>query len=255
MNKCLIALLTLFLSTLAVADSLSSPAQMVKESKQLILVIATDFDTVNGKIIRFQRKSAAHKWNNVGEALPVVVGKKGMAWGAGFFQEGDGSGPIKVEGDGRTPIGVFKIGPAFGFDAKPDPNMKMDYLPLLKSSVCVDDAKSRYYNMIIDSAKLGDKDWDSAEMMRDVPFYSIGSMIQFNANQSLANAGSCIFMHIWRGPNQGTAGCVAMDENELRQLITWLDPHQKPVIVIVSAPVYAHVKAKWHLPPQVKLAS
>jgi len=61
--------------------------------------------------------------------------------------------------------------------------------------------------------------------------------------------GSCIFLHIWRGPGQGTAGCTAMPEEILLDTIHWLNS-KAPNAVLVQLPdsEYQRLKAKWSLP-------
>jgi L,D-peptidoglycan transpeptidase YkuD (ErfK/YbiS/YcfS/YnhG family) len=33
--------------------------------------------------------------------------------------------------------------------------------------------------------------------------------------------GSCVFVHVWRSPKSGTAGCVALAEDGVRTLQDW----------------------------------
>ena len=48
------------------------------------------------------------------QPVPVVIGKNGAAWGLGL-QAPRQDGPVKREGDNRSPAGVFRIGTAFGY--------------------------------------------------------------------------------------------------------------------------------------------
>ncbi|MDD3775796.1 MAG: hypothetical protein PHV08_07565, partial [Sulfurovaceae bacterium] len=41
-------------------------------------------------------------------------------------------------------------------------------------------------------------------------------------------AGSCIFMHIKEIP---TTGCTAMSESQMKEIIQWLDPKAKPLLL------------------------
>ena len=49
---------------------------------------------------------------------------------------------------------------------------------------------------------------------------------------AIPGAGSAIFMHIWRSDHEGTAGCIAMSEKHLLQVLHWLDKKQNPYIYI-----------------------
>ena len=60
--------------------------------------------------------------------------------------------------------------------------------------------------------------------------YRWGIVVGHNpANQP--GAGSCIFIHLWRGPGQPTAGCTAMSEENLPRILAWLDPALDPRLV------------------------
>ena len=96
----------------------------------------------------------------------------------------------------------------------------------------MDDPASAYYNRVFDADTLSAAmDWRSAESMRrDLApgddLYRWGLVVRYN-DQAEAGAGSCIFLHVWRGPGSPTAGCTAMAEEDLLAILAWLDP--KPV--------------------------
>lgn len=198
------------------------------QSKQFIRVTVDSWDTHMGVLERYQRSSTHSPWQPVGEQLAIVIGEKGLAWPPGDVEVAAGASPVKREGDLRTPVGVYQVGPAFGFSEQPE--MRISYQVLTKTTVGVDDLKSRYYNQIVDADQVKDRDWDSAEQMFTVPQYELGAVIQYNTANPRPGAGSCIFMHIWRGADVGTHGCVAMAREDLRTLLTWLDPEKHPVI-------------------------
>lgn len=212
-----------------------------QQSQQLMVVTTPSWESATGTLQRYERASTKTDWKPVGLAIPVVVGKNGMAWG----EQKTSEQPMKKEGDGRTPTGVYPIGPAFGFADKSD--SKVDYFPLTSTSVCVDDGKSQYYNKLIDSSKVT-KDWNSAEQMRDVPQYKHGAVVQYNDNPAVVGKGSCIFLHIWKNPTAGTAGCFAMQENEVKQVLAWLNPAAHPVVAFVPMSVYQSIQKEWGLP-------
>lgn len=193
-------------------------------TRQLIIVMTSDWSAVDGSMQRYQWDEAHQRWLKRGHAIPVVVGKHGLVWGT-----------KKLEGDARTPAGIFKIGPAFGFDQ--DAHLLIPYMPLTKGSVCVDDERSHYYNQIVDRSNIANPDWRSAEQMRSISVYRWGSMIQYNSPLPIKGAGSCIFLHIWHGSSKGTAGCIAMPASELKHVLQWLDPACHPLIMILPKSV------------------
>jgi D-alanyl-D-alanine dipeptidase len=99
-------------------------------------------------------------------------------------------------------------------------------------AICVDDPASIYYNRVFDpdtlpEAALAAKDWSSSESMRrdlahDDDLYKWGVVVRYNENAE-PGAGSCIFLHVWRGPDNPTAGCTAMAEDDLLSALGWLD--------------------------------
>lgn len=225
-----------------------SPPDILKNSQQLIVVTAPNWNTVNAQLQRYQRLGNSNTWQSYGKPIAVVIGKHGMAWDDKQLITGNSSEPIKKEGDLRSPAGIFLLGTTFGFAVKPEISLKMPYLSINSNTVCVDDVKSIYYNQIIDTSKVAKNSWKSGENMAQVPGYLWGAVIQYNLFNPIPGAGSCIFMHIWKGAGQGTAGCIAMPEPEVKQILTWLDAKKKPLIVILPQPVYTDLINRWHLP-------
>jgi L,D-peptidoglycan transpeptidase YkuD (ErfK/YbiS/YcfS/YnhG family) len=54
-------------------------------------------------------------------------------------------------------------------------------------------------------------------MSRMLPMYRRGLVVDYPTN-ARARAGSCIFIHVWRSPTTGTAGCVALPEARVEAL-------------------------------------
>jgi D-alanyl-D-alanine dipeptidase len=209
-----------FLITPLIAHAQSCPAPAIdalKNSTQLVAVTASSWDTPNAQLRLWQRKSTNDRWKPASRPLPAVVGSKGVGWGFDYRTLAGASGqPIKHEGDGRSPAGVFKIGVKFGCDANPSTG----YLQLKESTVCVDDTASAHYNTLVDSDGVK-KDWNSAEEMRKIDLYRHGAVIDYRTSAS-AKAGSCIFFHIWSAPDKGTSGCTAVAEDTMAQVQKWL---------------------------------
>lgn len=208
--------------------------------RQLVVVTTRGWDAVDGTMRLYERDG--NGWRRVGGDVPVVVGRTGMAWGRGEHSQG-GAGPVKREGDGKAPAGIFRLGTAFGFD--PSAALRVPYRPLLASTECVDDTASRSYNRIVE--RTAEADWKSSEKMRAIDQYRWGMVIEHNAG-AVPGAGSCIFLHIWSGPSQGTAGCTAMAERDLDALLHWLDAKAAPRLVQLPEPEYARLRAAWSLP-------
>jgi D-alanyl-D-alanine dipeptidase len=217
--------------------------ELLRGASQAMLVTTPDWNSVDGWLQRYEKRDG--KWQPVGERVAVVVGEHGLGWDHNVQRAPDGA-PVKKEGDGRSPAGTFSIGKAFGFTST-EPDLKLDYLPLTDSIECVDDVSSRSYNRVVDRQQIQNPDWNSSEKMRSVDVYKEGLIVNYNP-QHVGGAGSCIFMHIWRGAGRGTAGCTAMDESNLLEIRSWLDPAKKPVLVQFPSDLYRDVKVRWSLP-------
>jgi len=233
-----------------------TPIDGIKDSKQLLLVIAPTWNDPVASLQRYQRDKN-NQWTKVGEPIPVFVGKKGMAWGTPF--QPNSNDPIKHEGDGKAPAGVFNIGDEFGFG--PQKNKHMAYLQLTDTSFCADDINSTHYNQVIDISTVR-PDWgpNTGELMgpHHQPLYEKGALVQYNStgivDKKLGGRGSCIFIHIWRHPpseistENGTAGCVAMEKANLEEVLNWLNSKKKPLIALFPQDPYNSVKKQWDLP-------
>jgi zinc D-Ala-D-Ala dipeptidase len=217
-------------------------------AEQLVVVTTPSWTSTTGTMRRLERSTPTSEWRSVDAPIPVVVGRTGIAWGVGF-DEISAEDPHKNEGDGKAPAGVFALDTAFGFAPRDSMrDVKLPYVQLVPTSDCVDDTASVHYNTVVDRARVPRVDWNSAEHMREVPQYKIGVIVGYNASPPAKARGSCIFLHIWNGPDSHTAGCTAFDEAKLRDVIAWLDPKRRPLLVQLTAPSYSALRADWKLP-------
>lgn len=218
-------------------------AQGLDGSHQLIVVTSKNWDDIQGVAQRYERRG--DHFEKFQGPFAVVLGKNGMGWGKGLLDTAHLQGPVKQEGDGKAPAGIFKLGTAFGYD--PTAETRLPYLALTSTIECVDDSDSKRYNQLVDHSTLA-KDWNGAEhMRRSDDLYRRGIFIEHNTPTSPA-AGSCIFFHIWRGPAAPTRGCTAMDPADIARLFNWLDPRQSPLLVQLPEAQYQQLRARWHLP-------
>jgi L,D-peptidoglycan transpeptidase YkuD (ErfK/YbiS/YcfS/YnhG family) len=111
----------------------------------------------------------------------------------------------------------------------------------------VDDSRSVHYNTIVNRDSVARVDWTSSERMREIEQYAYGVHVAYNAPPR-PSRGSCIFLHIWAGPASVTAGCTAMDARALRELMGWIDPQRRPMLVQLPANALARLREQWRLP-------
>lgn len=256
----------------ALALAVGLPASIVAQpgtppvlaaARQLVLVTSGGWDSTTAVLRRYERAVPNAPWRPVGDAVPVVLGRTGLAWGVGQGAAPAGA-PVKREGDGRSPAGVYPLLHAFGDSAHAAP-LAPALAPVLLAAdpVCVDDAASPLYNAVVDSAGAGGARWASAERMREVAGYRLGLVVGYNGAWTRAAAvragpaggrppvrgrGSCIFLHVWDGPTRPTAGCTAMAEPVLAALLGWIDPARSPALVQLPAGELGRRRGRWQLP-------
>src|SRR5687768_9806553 len=105
------------LIVLLAAQAHAKRFRMPKPTRQLILVTSDGWTAGQGKLQRFERGEKG-PWKKVGDSFEVVLGRSGLGWGYGMHPDEasmERAGPLKQEGDGRSPAGIFKIGDAYGY--------------------------------------------------------------------------------------------------------------------------------------------
>jgi len=239
-------------SASAAADARADTAARWAGAGQMVVVTTPGWDAPRGELRAYER-DASGAWRMAIAPLPVVIGRTGAAWGTGLHDvpAGDG-GPVKHEGDGRSPAGVFDIAEAFGYAPTAATGLRYDAMDA--NDWCVDVDGSPYYNRIVDSTVVGaDAVKGSTEpMRRDVHAdgdqrYRLGFVIANNPGNA-RGGGSCIFGHLWKSPDSTTAGCTAMAPESMDKLLRWLDAGKRPVFVLLPEAEYARLRAAWKLP-------
>jgi len=220
------------------------------EPRQAIVVRTADWDASAAVLQAYEGGEKGSSWVAVGKKIPAVVGRNGLGWGAGLQPGGNAkSGPEKKEGDGKAPAGIFRLGFAFGYEpAERTEWIRIPYRQLTAAHQCVDDASSSHYNRIVDAGQV-EADWSSyEEMRRKDDLYRWGIVVDYNVDPVVTGRGSCIFLHVWEGPAQGTAGCTAMDTEDIKMLLRWLNPEAGPVLVQLPEEEYARLRDALNLP-------
>ena len=189
-------------------------------SEQILLVVSDDFNTSTAKMECYENG------NKIFKTIQVNLGKNGLGWGLGeltLHQTKDE--PLKYEGDKKAPIGVFKLTSIFGYEK--NKKLHMPYNFASEKLICVDDSDSKDYNKII----LAHGDEKSFEYIkRKDDLYKYGIVVGHNQN-AIKKRGSCIFMHIQRAESIPTLGCTSMKENDIKQIVYWLNKSKNPILI------------------------
>jgi L,D-peptidoglycan transpeptidase YkuD (ErfK/YbiS/YcfS/YnhG family) len=232
------ALVTIHLSK-AEAVGRSCPVTL-QDAKRLVLVTAGTIDSKHGILQTFERDTAQSPWQAASGPQPAMLGDQGIAWAQGYQSYAQPGEPIQVEGDNRSPAGIFPLGQTFGFDHAGKPlHISLES----NRHICVDDLASPYYNQIVSREVAGPG--THAEEMRSIATYRRGIVIDMPTDRS-NRTGSCIFLHVWNNEGAGTAGCIGLPENSVEELQDWGGGGQA---VIAILPSLARERLRPCLPP------
>lgn len=227
-----------------------SPAAWDDDARQMIVVTTADWDAVDASLQRYERDAPDAAWRPVGGAIRAAVGRTGLAWGDGIHPSPAIDGPQKREGDGKAPAGIFRLSSAFGYATPEEASfIRLPYVQTDAGMECVDDSRSRFYNRRVDRDTIPRPDWTSHEELRRTDeLYRWGVWVDHNSDPPRPMRGSCIFLHVWRGPGEATSGCTAMAESDLREVLAWLDPRARPVLVQLPRQAREGLRGAWTLP-------
>lgn len=226
----------------AASTSVAVEKQLVipKATKQLVIAVIDDWSSTHARVSLWQRKAA---WQKLDE-WPATIGKSGAAWGIGLHPPR--TGPLKREGDGKSPAGVFAFRSTYGYANEAPKGWRMPYDSAVDLE-CINDPSSDHYAQIIDRKQVP-SDWQTAELMRrEDELYEWVVDIAHNP-EAKPSAGSCIFLHVWGGPESPTLGCTAMEKQKLEALLGRLDPASQPLFVLLPRAEYQAVADAWGLP-------
>ena len=129
----------------------------------------------------------------------------------------------KIEGDKKTPKGLFSIGNLYYRKdriSKFETNLKT--IQIKKSMGWCDDINSKYYNKLfkikknIKHEKLFRKDYK----------YDLLIPINYNTKPIVKNKGSAIFIHLTKDYKK-TAGCVALSQKDFLILLKLINSKTK----------------------------
>lgn len=181
-------------------------------SEQVLVVWPLSAGGTHGLLSAFEFDSGG--WRRVAGPLMAALGRNGVA-------------DDKSEGDGRTPLGSFRISEAFGL--ADDPGSALPFTKLRGDEVWVNDPGSPLYNTLQHDSVS--PDWRSAERLSANPdAYEWAAVIDYNRSPAVPGLGSAIFLHVELG--HPTSGCVAVGRGELLEILRWLRPEAAPAIVI-----------------------
>jgi len=130
----------------------------------------------------------------------------------------------KIEGDKKTPIGLFKISHLYyRKDRVEKPQTYLRCVTIKKNmGWCDDPADKKNYNKLI---KIN-KDIKHEKLYRKDKKYDFFIPIKYNFKNTILGKGSCIFIHLTKN-YLPTAGCIALKEKDFLIMIKILKKNSK----------------------------
>ena len=129
----------------------------------------------------------------------------------------------KIEGDKKTPKGIFSIGKLYyRKDRIAKVETKLKTIQIKKEMGWCNDVNSKYYNRLINvktktnHEKLYRKDYK----------YDLLIPIKYNTQPTIKNKGSAIFIHLTKNYKK-TAGCIALSKKDFLILLKIVKPEAK----------------------------
>ncbi|MCU0691678.1 MAG: L,D-transpeptidase family protein [Polyangiaceae bacterium] len=216
------------------------------DALQAVVVTTDTWKSHAGLLERFVRAEIGGAWSPAPLArADVVLGRYGLAWGRGLHPDRL-DGPVKSEGDQRSPAGVFDLGEARGYAKEPPAGTTWPFSHSGAHYRCVDNPRSDAYNTFIPTR--GQPLPRSVGVASRETVFELMVFVLHNTSPVQRGAGSCVFLHVWANPGTPTQGCIGMDRANLRDLLSWLNLEHRPVLVQLPREERRRRAADWRLP-------
>lgn len=175
--------------------------EVAKYTNQIVVVAVSDEG--EAQLCFYEKED---NWKLVLET-EAIIGKNGLG--------------KRKEGDGKTPVGLFRFTDAFGI--LENPGTEMEYTQVNENHYWVDDGASKYYNQFISLDKTT-QDWQSSEHICEYgESYHYVLATSYNS-ECIPGHGSAVFLHCTSQTAEATAGCIAIPEVYMRKILKRVEP-------------------------------
>jgi len=181
-----------------------------EEARVLVIVEGTGGSNCN--VYAFERSSAAGAW----EKRLDTTGHLGM----------NGMSNHRHSGDKTTPIGVFKMNTPFG-QAKALEGFPSDYIQVDDTYVWEDDTNKMSRDLSKEGERVGSSGYAG--------YYDYAIDAGFNPN-GIKNQGSALFLHCSGEFKEYTSGCVAIEKDQMAQIMKLYGKYGSGASFIAQAP-------------------
>jgi L,D-peptidoglycan transpeptidase YkuD (ErfK/YbiS/YcfS/YnhG family) len=153
-----------------------------------------------------------------GLSLPCALGRGGCQ-------------TLKREGDGATPIGVWRVREVlFRADRVRRPATQLPVRPIRRHDGWCDAPADRNYNRSVRLPYAA----SAEELWRADRLYDVVAVLGYNDRPRSRGRGSAIFVHAARPDLAPTEGCIALTLPHLLRLLTRLGRH--PAVAVLASP-------------------
>lgn len=195
-------------------ENLNSKQINAGRLQQIVVAFKIDMKDKDYKVMGLEK--AKGKWKLAIAPVKASIGRNG------FAKENE-----KMEGDGKTPIGLYALGKLYSYDAAIDTKLPFQQVDSLDK--WIDDSTSNDYNKYV----RGETNARSFENLKlNSIDYKYCMVIEYNTQPVVKGKGSAIFFHVADEKYSPTSGCVAIAEKDMLQYLNWFKPRKKKGMMI-----------------------
>jgi L,D-peptidoglycan transpeptidase YkuD (ErfK/YbiS/YcfS/YnhG family) len=185
------------------------------DSIQQLLLVVNDNDTSN-KVVLVALEKRNRKWKIKFNPVLASIGRNGFALPG-----------KKMEGDGKSPTGIYNLGQLFSYESSI--NSELPFIQTSEDDKWIDDSNHADYNRYV----KGNTTAASFEHLHlSGIYYKYCMVIEYNTHPVVKGNGSAIFFHVADSNYSPTAGCVAIKESDMNTILNWLKPNLNKAIIM-----------------------
>lgn len=198
---------TLEISKKGVLRIVENHKQSLDTIQQLLLVINNNDSSNKATLIALEKRNK--KWRMKFNPMVASIGRNGFALPGN-----------KMEGDGKSPTGLYALGQLFSYENKV--NTSLPFIQTFEDDIWIDDTNHQDYNKYI----KGNTTATSFEHLHlSGVYYKYCMVIEYNTHPVVKGKGSAIFFHVADADYKPTAGCVAIVETDMNKILSWMKPN------------------------------
>ena len=197
-----------------VIDLIKANKEKLNNIEQLVVAINNNDSADKAIVIALEKVNK--KWKIKLGPVQASIGR------TGFALPGE-----KIEGDGKSPTGIFDLGQLYTYEASV--KTSLPFIQTNSEDKWIDDPNHENYNTHI----RGNTTAKSFEHLKLSSIdYKYCMVIEYNTHPVVKGKGSAIFFHLADANYSPTAGCVAIKESDMDQILLWLDPNKQKAILM-----------------------